>query len=259
MRGWRVDAIKNLNNKPLVEAMFELRWGLDGPPGMAVDPYYQMLIGLLFNAVKGNYPHWERLPASKVPEGFAPYAPHHRFRAGVETWPLVQIGPGLLTVNDTEDYEWETFFPRCSAVVDSLFGIYPDASEGLRIFEITLRYIDADTLLNVSAVDFMRKLKLNVDVPKSLFDGGRIGRNSLGVGLSLAYPALQPKGLFQISCNQGKKHDQDAMIWQTQVVSRGTDAPRQADSIKQWLQVAHETIHDWFFRQIEGELLEKYQ
>jgi uncharacterized protein (TIGR04255 family) len=259
MIGQGVETIKNLNQKPLVEAIFELRWGLDGPPGMAIDPYYQMLIGQMFAAIKESYPHWERLPVAELPEGFTSFMPHHQFRVGADAWPLIQMGPGLLTVNDTEGYVWETFFPRCAAVIETLFRLYPEATEKLRIFEISLRYIDADSLLGLSPVDFLRNLKLNVDAHKSLFEGGRIGANSLGLGLSLAYPALYPKGLFQISCSQGKKHNQDAMIWETQVVSRGADAPRQPETINVWLQEAHDTIHDWFFRQIDGPLLEKYR
>lgn len=254
-----LSTIKNLTNKPLVEAIFELRWGLDGPPGMAVDPYYQMLIGQLYSAIKDNYPHWERLPTAEVPEGFAPYSPHHRFRVASDQWPLVQIGPGILTVNDTESYDWDTFFPRCAAVVETLFNIYPDAREQLRIFEVTLRYIDADNLLGKTALDFLHGLKISVNLPQALFAGGRIDGSSLGVGLSLAYPMLQPKGIFQVSYNQGHKNEQNALIWETQVLSRGADAPRQPEEIKAWLKEAHDTTHDWFFRQIDGELLEKYK
>lgn len=254
-----LNTIKTLANKPLVEAIFEVRWGLDGMPGMAVDPYYQMLIGQLYSAIKGEYQYWERLPTAEVPEGFAPYAPHHRFRIASDKWPLVQIGPGILTVNDTEGYDWDDFYSRCAVVVETLFSIYPNANEQLRIFEVTLRYIDADNLLGCTALDFLRGLKISVSLPKTLFMGGRIDSTSLGAGLSLAFPMTQPKGIFQVSYNQGRKNEQDALIWETQVLSRGTDAPRQPKEIKAWLKEAHVTTHDWFFRQIDGELLEKYK
>jgi uncharacterized protein (TIGR04255 family) len=253
------DSVINLSNKPLVEAIFELRWGLDGPPGIAVDPYYQMLIGQLYSAVKNDYSFWERLPTAEVPESLAPYTPHHRFRVATDQWPLVQIGPGILTVNDTESYVWDAFYPRCSAVIDTLFSIYPDANERLRIFEVTLRYIDADEVLSGSALEFLEGLKVSVNLPETLFAGGRINNTNLGVGISLTYPANQPKGVFQISFNQGRKNDQDAMIWETKILSRGSDAPKQPKAIKDWLKEAHETTHDWFFRQIDGDLLEKYR
>lgn len=254
-----METITNLKNKPLVEAMFELRWGLNGPPGVGVDPYYQMLIGQLSAAIKNDYPQWEQLPIAEVPQALAPYAPHYRFRVAQDRWPLVQLGPGLLTMNDTEGYEWETFFPRCMQVLEALFDVYPNAHENLHIFEVTLRYIDADVLLEETPLAFLKKMHVSVDVPDALFSGGRIDGNNLGVGLLLAYPSLQPKGLFQVSFNRGQKNEQDAVIWETQVTSRGADAPRELSTLKAWLQEAHVTTHDWFMRQIEGELMEKYR
>lgn len=257
--GRKVETITTLNNKPLVEAMFELRWGLDGAPGVAVDPYYQLLIGQLAVALKDDFPAWEKLPIAEVPENLAPFAPHYRFRAAQDRWPLVQLGPGLLTVNDTEGYVWEDFFPLCAKVLDALFRVYPNADENLKIFECTLRYIDADALSGETALAFLKKLHISVSVPDALFTDGRIDSHSLGLGLLLAYPSIEPKGLFQVSFNQGRKNDQDALIWETQVLSRGADVPRQTEPLKAWLKAAHDTMHNWFFRQIEGELLEKYR
>lgn len=254
-----METITTLNNKPLVEAMFELRWGLDGAPGVGVDPHYQLLIGLLAGALKPDFPFVERLPIADVPENLAPYAPHYRFRTNPDQWPLVQLGPGLLTVNDTEGYVWDEFFPLCAKVLDALFAVYPNADDSLRIFECTLRYIDADALNGETAMAFLKKLHISVDVPENLFADGRIDGNSLGLGLSLAYPSIEPKGLFQVSFNQGRKNDQDALIWETQVLSRGADAPRETESLKAWISAAHDTMHNWFFRQIDGELLEKYR
>lgn len=254
-----METIKNLRNKPLVEAMFELRWELNGPPGVGVDPYYQMLIGQLSAAIRGTYPHWEQLPIADVPQAMAPYAPHHRFRVAQDGWPLVQVGPGLLTVNDTENYQWETFFPQCVHVLEALFDVYPNARENLRIFEVTLRYIDADVLLQETALGFLEKLHVSIDVPDSLFSDGRVAGDNLGISLSLAYQAMRPKGLFQATFNQGQKNEQSAMIWETQMTSRGGDAPREPNTLNVWLQEAHDTVHDWFIRQIEGELLEKYK
>ncbi len=248
-----------LSNKPLVEAMFELRWGLDGAPGVGVDPHYQLLIGLLAAAIKCDFPVVERLPIADVPENLAPYAPHYRFRAGQDRWPLIQLGPGLLTVNDTEGYVWDEFFPLCAKVLDALFSVYPNASDNLNIYECTLRYIDADALNGDTAMAFLKKLHISIDVPESLFSDGRISGNTLGMGLSLAYPSIEPKGLFQVNFSQGRKNDQEALIWETQVLSRGTDAPRDTGALKAWIEAAHESMHHWFFRQIDGELLEKYR
>ena len=48
-------------NKPLVEAIFELRWALQEVSGRQVDPYCPIMLGEFFSAVKDQYPHWEAL------------------------------------------------------------------------------------------------------------------------------------------------------------------------------------------------------
>ncbi|MCX6750116.1 MAG: hypothetical protein NTZ83_01545 [Candidatus Pacearchaeota archaeon] len=46
-----------LKNKPLVEAIFELRWQLkEIQPGVKVDPNYKMLIGRVYERLKEEYP-----------------------------------------------------------------------------------------------------------------------------------------------------------------------------------------------------------
>lgn len=253
-----METIKNLKNKPLVEALMEVRWSLDGPPGMAVDPYYQLLIGRLFDRVQERFPIWVKLPVADVPEHMVPHTPQHQFRVNPDGWPLLQLGPGILTVNDTEGYVWDSFKELCNFALAALFTVYPESSERLKIFEVSLRYIDADTLDTVSSLDFLSKLKIDLKVPDKLFADDRVETQPLGVGVSLVYPTHAPKGAIQLRFAQGKKRDEDALIWETQLISRGVDAPTSPEAMSAWLDQAHGITHDWFMALIDGELLEKY-
>lgn len=254
-----MDDIRELKNKPLVEALFEVRWALSGPPGIAVDPGYQLLIGQLYGKLRDQFPHHVTLPSAEVPAQFIPFTPQHQFRAAPERWPLVQIGSGLLTVNDTEGYLWGSFFERCSSVVNSLFEVYPQGDAPLRIAEVSLRYIDADLLENLPPREFLKKLKIDIGLAPELFDNGIISPEPIGVGLSLAFPLNEPKGILQLAANRGRKSDADAIVWETQVLSRGNDCPQSASDIAGWLKRAHNATHTWFLKQIDGELLEKYR
>ena len=99
---------KELSNKPLVEAIFELKWKLKkSENGGQIDPNYKILVGMLYDRLKRNYPQLEALPASDMPDEMVPHVVQNRFRVGKGKWPLVQIGPGILTVNDTGNYTWE--------------------------------------------------------------------------------------------------------------------------------------------------------
>ena len=116
-----------LTNKPLVEAIFELRWELqEVSPGFKTDPHYPILIGGIYGKAKSQYGFHEKLPTATMPDEIAGYIVQHRFRKGENSWPLIQIGPGIITLNDTEGYVWEDFEKRIPAVVDMLFDTYPD-------------------------------------------------------------------------------------------------------------------------------------
>ena len=135
---------KILKNKPLVEAIFEIRWELQEPaPGMKIDPHYKILIGRIYDRVKDEYPFHEPLPTSTMPDEIAGYVVQHRFRTDKDKWPLIQIGPGIITLNDTEGYVWEDFEKRIHKVLDVLFEAYPEVNNNLRINWLLLRYIDS--------------------------------------------------------------------------------------------------------------------
>lgn len=254
-----METIKELRNKPLVEALFEIRWALNGPPGIAVDPNYQLLIGQLYSQIRERFPQHVRLPTAEIPEQMVPFTPQHQFRPGAGRWPLVQLGPGLLTVNDTEAYVWDSFKELCQYTASALFEVYPQTVSTLRITEVSLRYIDADLLEGEAFLKFLQKLKIDVSLPTSLFEDGRVGDSTLAVGLTLEFPTSEPRGTIRLAFNQGRKSDKEALIWDTRVTSRSGDAPTEPARIVEWLEMAHLLTHDWFIRLIEGELLEKYR
>ena len=104
---------KVLKNKPLVEAIFELRWELEEQvSGAKTDPHYKILIGRMYDRVKDDYPYHEELPTATIPDEIAGYIIQHRFRKDKDMWPLIQVGPGIVTLNDTEGYVWDDFEER---------------------------------------------------------------------------------------------------------------------------------------------------
>src|SRR5437773_12485491 len=101
-----------LPKKPLVEAIFELRWVLQQPSeGEAIDPGFPIFLGRFYDKVSSDFPESENQPAALMPEMMTPYVVRNRFRKTTGGWPLVQIGTGIFSVNDTEGYDWSTFVP----------------------------------------------------------------------------------------------------------------------------------------------------
>lgn len=256
-------ARKILKNKPLVEAIFEIRWELQEPaPGMKIDLHYKILIGRIYDRVKDEYPFHEQLPTATMPDEIAGYVVQHRFRKDKDKWPLIQIGPGIITLNDTEGYVWEDFEKRIHHVLDVLFEAYPDPDSNLRINWLLLRYIDSvdfDYKGN-DIFSFLREnLKINIDVHEKLFEETGVSNLPLGFDLRFSFPAKKPKGAVHLRFVRGIRKNVDALIWETHVQSVGEDAPKTKEQVNAWVTDAHTLTDDWFFKMIEGELLRRFE
>lgn len=252
--------MSTLNHKPLIEAIFEMKWELTThPDGSAIDPYYQILIGQYFNVVKDKFPHWNKLPAAEVPVHIVPHVAQHQFRKVEGGWPLIQIGSGLLTVNDTDEYDWDIFKEICKSAIEALYSVYPNAKTALKINHLSLRYLDADLLHRENISDFLKKMKVTTTVPEALFSDSKVLAHPIGLNLQLAFISNEPKGIAHLKFSQGKKNKEDAVIWETSVVSTGEQVPELPQKSIEWLEAAHSVTSDWFIKLTEGELMEKYK
>ena len=254
---------KILKNKPLVEAIFEIRWELQEPsPGMKIDPHYKILIGRIYDRVKDEYPFHEQLPTATMPDEIAGYVVQHRFRKNKDKWPLIQVGPGIITLNDTEGYIWEDFEKRIQHVLDVLFEAYPEADRNLRINWLLLRYIDSIDFdyEKDDIFSFLNEtLKINISIYKELFRETGVSKLPLGFDLRFSFPAKKPKGAVHLRFVRSKRKNVEALIWETHVQSVGEDAPKIKDQISGWVTEAHTVTDDWFFKMIEGELLRRFE
>ncbi|HOJ93506.1 MAG TPA: TIGR04255 family protein [Dictyoglomaceae bacterium] len=254
---------KILKNKPLMEAIFEMQWKLQGPDSeMGIDPYYKILIGRIYDRVKDEYPFYEPLQTVDIPDEIARYIVQYRFRKGENKWPLIQIGPGVITLNDTEEYVWEDFEERIHRIVNVLFEVYPDAENNLRINHLLLRYIDAIEFNyeEDNIFSFLKKnLKVNIELYEELFEGTEIENLPSNFDLRFSFPAIKPKGTAHLRFVRGKKKSADALIWETMVQSVDEDVPKDKDQIIEWGVEAHQLTDNLFFKMIEGELLRRFE
>jgi uncharacterized protein (TIGR04255 family) len=261
---------KTLSNKPLVEAIFELRWTFqevpsslklqDGQSNLSVDPYYSLLIGALYERLKDRYPFHEQLPTASIPSDVLGHVVQHRFRAADNKWPLVQVGPGVVTLNDTESYIWEDFEERIWHLITTLYESHPDA-QGLETDTLILRYIDAIPFHfeNDDIFGFLREqMQTSVDLPQGLFEVPGINRVPSILNLHFAFPVTQPLGTIHLRLQRGKRGEEDALILETVFAAGPEEAPRSLPDIRDWLRGAHEITGFWFFKLISGDLLRRF-
>ena len=279
---------KVLKNKPLVEAIFELRWDLyeQLPTGEKVDPYYKVLSGGIYNKLREDYPLIESLPAADVPERFSGHIVQSRFRSESK-WPLIQIGPGVITLNDTEGYIWEDFRKRALDLTDVLFNMHPEP-ERLKLNKAMLRYIDGIEFdyEQVDIFTFLKEqMKTELSLYHKLFEDTGVGKTPEGFGMNFSFPSTSPAGIVVLRIakrTQAKEdtkiklikwtHQADpdktwtkddgkinALIWETIVDSSGEHSPRNREAIPEWIDQAHKLTDDWFFKTIEGELERRFE
>lgn len=263
-------ARKDLKNKPLVEAILEIKWRLIQPmkvPGpaqmlmLAADPHYRLLLGRIFDRFQKDYPVYEPLPTASLPDDMVSQVVQHRFRAAKDDWPLVQVGPGVFTVNDTQHYTWTDFEQRAKVAVTRLYEAHPAVSE-LNIESLVLRYIDAVeyNYEQENAFEFLRdKLKVGISLPTSLFQDTGVGSRPKTFSWQATFPCTKPSGSVHISFATGRKEDKPAILWENTIQSTGDDLPAMPDGFAAWLDAAHEITDDWFFKLIEGELERSFE
>lgn len=252
----------DLKRKPLVEAILEVRWELqksDAGPG--VDPHYRLLLGRLFDRVMAEFPHHEPLPSSALPDEMLGQVVQHRFRTSPSGWPLVQVGPGVVSLNATDDYSWRTYRPHAVKLVERLFDAHPKVAE-LRVEALVLRYVDAFSLgeMNKTVLDFVRdKLKIQYSLPDQLFADTGVDSNPLGFACSATFRTTKPPGVVDLRLALGKKLDEPALVCELTVRSMGKDVPSLPNGFGDWADAAHGLINDWFFKLIDGDLLRSFQ
>ena len=253
---------RELKNKPLVEAILEFKWELPAQTASKIeaDPHYRLLLGRFSEKVGGDYPFHEPLPTTQIPDSMVAHMAQHRFRVSEDGWPLIQVGPGLMTVNETEGYTWNDFKPRCVKAVRSLLNAHP-AKEQFNAQDLTLRYIDAVDVdfSRESVFDFLQdKMETSISLPNGLFSDGRVKQNPTAFNWQMSFPTDDPAGIITLRFAIGSYMNQPALIWETLVQAASGHIPAIPDGFSTWLEEAHDLINDWFFRLIDGELKERF-
>ena len=253
---------KDLKNKPLVEAILEIKWELPAQTAQRIvtDPHYRLLLGRFSEKVEKDYPFHEPLPTTQVPDAMVAHLAQHRFRTSEKGWPLIQIGPGLMTVNETEGYSWTDFKRRCDKAVKNLLKAHPAKGE-FNVKDLTLRYIDAVDVdfSQESIFNFLQdKMKISISPPDCLFASGNVTKNPVDSNWQASFRTNDPVGLITLRFATGRHKEKPAVIWETLVQTGSEHIPTIPDGFSEWLGKAHDLIDDWFFNMIEGELERRF-
>ncbi len=234
--------MSRLPKAPLIEVIFELRWNsLDQN-----DHYFQ---GDLYPLIKDKYPHRESVVLPGMPAGsFVFGGPTHRFRAEPNGYPLIQAGPGVLTVNTIDSkYSWTEYEGWIIEVLKKLNQIYTfNNNHNVRL---TLQYIDL-IKFDFTKDDVISFLKdnLHVTVSQQFYPTKSAAKN---VGLALLYE--NELGSLNIGISRGQNNlREDGIAIQTNLTS-GIIVP-EIGVVSDWLRKAHKLTSDLFKEMTKGKL-----
>ncbi len=258
-----------LKNKPLVEAIFELRWKLQPVEPQSqqgsiikfgLDPGFQVLVGQYYEQCKKTFPEIEDLPITDIPPELTGHSVRHRFRSGKGDWPVTQIGPGILTVNETEKYKWDTFKKLVMESIDNMYNIHTRSP--LYPIRVELHYIDAIAfdIEDSNILEFLRKnLHIDIKVDESLIEEQLKSAQPAGFFFHVAYPLSKPKCTVITEFKIGHKNNKPSIIWDTILRSVKEDVPQKPEDINSWLDEAHEITDKVFFTLTRGDLQKAFE
>lgn len=251
-----------LKYKPLVEAILEVHWKLEPGPteGITRDPHYKFLLGKLFESVKSRFPHHEELPIASIPDELTPYVVHHRFRTTPKGWPLIQVGPGVFTVNETGGYVWESYEQVLKDALPRLVAAHPQP-DALRFNLLLLRFVNAVSLdpEQINLLGYLsEKMRTVISLPSAIFDQHNLDKSPSRLATEIEFPCSNPAGTLLLKLNTGQHNSESALIFELSFSSKDAEVPSIPDRFDAWLTSAHSVIETTFFTLIEGPLEQEF-
>ncbi len=245
-----------LKNSPLVEAIFELRWG-ETQAGHFEYPNEELnfLPGIFSQSVKEQgFGFAEQLNESSDRPNISnfPYQVRHRFRKEAGKWPCFQIGLGIFTANqignlslnasENDDYDWDDFKPAIITGLVSLDKSYPSGLNNLNSPQAILRYQDGFYLRDDETIESFvaTKIKANIEIANVFTEQEHISNDAQDIHLVFAYQTTRPVGQITISVNSAQMNGRRSVMIETTVSSRIDEKNKSVDYLTNWCEKAHD-------------------
>ena len=240
--------MSKLKNAPLLEVIFELRWNMSDRTHWEKYPY---LHGDLYSQLKDKYPKRELLFPAEIPQEALINKAVYRFRSK-EDYPLFQIGPGLLTLNTTDDYyEWEDYYSHIRELSKEFFELY-NFSSGEKITP-SLNYYDF-LEFDWDEQDVLNYLSNNLNIKIAQeFHNFSVDPNTFNLGIGYKTQL----GNFNLRIDAGmNKRQKKGLILQFQL--NGLPKDPNMDSLTSWLNEGHKMCSNLFKETTRGDLYNSF-
>lgn len=243
--------MSKLPNAPLLEVVFEIKWDIINKNDI-ID--FQYIHGDLYSKLKGKFPFRENLLPPEVPFEVVKGMPVYRFRKDRNEYPLVQVGPGLLTLNTNDDkYFWEEFKEEINDTLNALKDIYPKLID----FKLnpTLTYIDFFEISfeKQNLLEFINE-NLNLNIQQGFIE---LTDESLK-DINLTFNYQIKNDILSFNLRNGMINNKKiGLILQTKVI--GGNNMYSSETLTEWLNESHEICSEAFKKISKGKLYESFK
>ncbi len=245
--------MSKLPNAPLMEVIFEIKWDIMNKADI-ID--FQYLHGDLYSNLKDKYPHRENLIPPEVPFDVVRGMPVFRFRENENSYPLVQVGPGLLTINTIDSkYFWQKFRGEASKVLSILNKIYPKCKElNLSPALTYIDFFDFDKE-KMTSVDFINT-NLQLNITESFINETEIKAELNDINFKFNYKVNDD--ILSLNLSDGKvNNNKGGIVLQTKVIGKKDKYSK--DELETWIDTSHELSSDIFKSLTKGKLFESFK
>jgi uncharacterized protein (TIGR04255 family) len=217
--------------------------------------------GRLYERLKKDFPIVEDLPSTAAHPEATPFVPRHRMRKEKEGYPLIQVGPGLVTVNHSRGYSWDAFSALIVRVIESIIELYPQGGRPLNFNRCELRYVNGirfDLAKEHPLAFLAEKLHTKIELDQDLFEQNNLNERPNAVGFNVSYAMEKPMGNLSLGLSLGQVEGKPAYIQQTLIQSFGELVASDAEGFESWLKEAHTVAENCFQTFCKGSLMAKF-
>lgn len=241
--------MSRLPNAPLIEVIFELRWKISNQKDLEK---YQFLTGDIYSLIKKEFPTRKLLVPADIPLELVLNKPTYRFSKTDSKYPLIQFGPGVLSLHtDDENYFWEDYLSDSSKLTEGFLDI-SNFSKEVKLSP-NLIYIDF-IKLNFDTTNVLSFISENLNIfikQDFLITEGNLK------SFNFAFSNEVDLGMLEISFNTGKdSFGNTGLVIQTKL--NGLDHNNSAQDILKWLDNAHTFTSKLFKEMTKGKLYESF-
>ena len=242
--------MSKLPNAPLIEVIFEIKWDIINNNDIVDFQYFH---GDLYSKLKKTYPFRQNLVPPEVPYDVVKGLPVFRFRKSKDEYPLIQVGPGLLTINTIDSvYFWNDLKKEIKRILNIFSEVYPNSHE-LKLTPI-LTYLDFFKINfeEQSVTEFVSQ-NINLNIEQNFIDTKKTSVEDI----NLTFNYKIEYGTLSLNLRNGNINDsKKGVVLQTKVL--GTKAKYSESELITWLNNTHVFSSNVFKNITKGKLYDSF-